>query len=281
MSHREFIEIRAEFRRRWWILPTCWVLISGLLFAQEVAGSDQARFYTLARRFETGNPSDVMGDTLIAIGLDGFAFHPSVGLGPVIERFNADTQISKRRELSGLDTIITAQLGPREHLLVGQSLLESSVVYSILGLGGSVVTLTCSEPAASACPESLDLAEAEFRTLRTAAVAAAADNIVRALSLQLAEVQRIEREQPSSEVTKLRIELASQITVTRQVVEGLDLSLSLLGEESEVVNPDSNFTLSTPILGVILGSLLAALILVQLGLRRAGRQRAERQALGP
>lgn len=277
VSRHDLVEIRAEFRRRWWIVPSCWLLVTGLLFAQEVAGSDRTPSFTLAHRYETGNPSDVVGDSLIAIGLDGFAFHPSVGLRPVIEQFNADAQITERRETTGLDTIVTAELGPREHRLVGQSLVEASVVYSILGLGGSVVTLTCREPSNSSCRKSIELAEVEFRTRRTAAVRTAAENIVRALSLRLEAIRRIEQERPSSEATTLRIELESQITVVRQIVDELELPLFFLSEESNVVEPESNLTWSTPILGVILGSVLAALILVQLGLRRAGRRRIDHQ----
>lgn len=263
-------DLVAGVRRWWWIVPVCWLVVVGLLFAQESRLQIEPASATTTRRYETGNPTAA----LVALGIDARAFYPTIGMGGVIERFN--TADDDRRERTGIDATLTVSQGPADYSIVNQEIIERRTVYTVIGVGSNVLAFQCREASELNCGRALDLAVAEFSAAREDGLRTAIDDVVRVLEARLAAARAIpdgggER---STAARRLEVELATQIEALRSTSMNLDYPLVMLNEQ---VTADSgtvtSVAASTYLLGLLLGTAVGALIIAQLSLTRARRAR--------
>lgn len=265
-------QLAAGFRRWWWILPVSWVVVVGLLFAQESRFQVEPASVTTTRRYETGNPTAA----LVALGVDARAFYPTIGLGGIIERFN--TADDERRERTGLDAALTVSQGPADYSIVNQEIIERRTIYTVIGVGSNVLTFQCREASERNCGRALELAIDEFSTDRETGLRLAIDDVVRVLDARLVAARAIPDDggERSTSARRLEVELITQIEALRATADALDYPLVLI-DEFVVANSGTvtSVEVSTYVLGLILGSVAGVLVIVQLALMRARRERGE------
>jgi len=247
-----------------------WLVVVGLLFAQESRLQIEPASVTTTRRYETGNPTAA----LVALGIDARAFYPTIGLGGIIERFNASND--ERRERTRIDATLTVAQGPADYSIVNQEIIERRTVYTVIGVGSNVLTFKCRETSERDCDRALRLAIEEFSTARTDGLRVAIDDVVRVLDARLVAARAIPADdgERSAAARRLEVELATQIEALRSTARSLDYPLVLLDEQVTAVSGTvTSVAASTYLLGLVLGTAAGILIIVQLSLLRARRVR--------
>ena len=256
----------------WWALPVSIILFTGLLFAQA------SRFEILPAQVETVRRLEgkELLSSLVALEIDAQAFAPVLSLGGELIKFNSSDTQDERNEVHGFDVRMSVTQVPGDYDVINREVTERNTVYSFVSVGTGIFVFTCTEASEKDCSRALDVGVAEFESSRSAAIQSSIAAVADTLDERLSAVRRAiaETTDPTALLAQrqLETELASQVDVLRSASKASAFELSPIDERVEARSATVNSVdRSTYLLGVLLGTLVGGLIILQFAVLRSRR----------
>ena len=260
-------------KSKWWIIPLVMGIAVAILFAQESNLDSEPVSATVTRRYEAREAYSA----LTALEIDTQAFAPMLSVGGQIATFNSEDERFRREEEYGFDARLTVTQAPGDYTIVNQEIADRKTIYSVIAVGSSIYTMTCQESTIADCAKALDVGKTEFETARAEAIGASIDNVATTLQARLDSVRAsiASSSDPTALLAQRQLEIAlsSQIDALTAAQDASVYSLVLIDEaQTEPSATVSSVSTSTYFLGMIIGLVLAAIIILQFAVPRSRRR---------
>ena len=214
--------------------------------------------------------------SLAALEIDTQAFAPLLSMGGEIARFNSPEVGKERNEQNGFDVLLTISQVPGDYNVVNREITERNTVYSIIAVGSGIFSVTCTEASEEDCARALDVGVAEFESRRNEAIQSSISAVASKLSLRLDAVRALISQSTDTTALSaqylLEAQLASQIAVLDEVKQHPAFELRFIDEIVSAKSATvSSVTASTYLLGMVIGSIISLLIILQFAVLRSRR----------
>ena len=260
-------------KSKWWIIPLVMGIAVAILFAQESNLDSEPVSATVTRRYEAREAYSA----LTALEIDAQAFAPMLSVGGQIAKFNSEDERFRREAEYGFDARLTVTQAPGDYTIVNQEIADRKAIYSVIAVGSNIYTMTCQESTIANCAVALDAGKTEFETARAEAIGASIANVATALQARLDSVRAsiASSSDPTALLAQRQLEIAlsSQIDALNAAQDASVYSLVLIDEaQTEPSATVSSVSTSTYVLGMIIGLVLAAIIILQFAVLRSRRR---------
>ena len=214
--------------------------------------------------------------SLAALEIDAQAFAPLLSMGGEIARFNSPEVSKERNERNGFDVLLTISQVPGDYNVVNREITERNTVYSIIAVGSGIFSVTCTEASEKDCARALEVGVAEFESRRNEAIQASVSAVADKLTLRLDAVRALISQSTDTTALSaqylLEAQLVSQVAVLEEVKQDPAFELRFIDEIVSAKSATvSSVTASTYLLGMVIGSIISLLIILQFAVLRSRR----------
>ena len=260
-------------KSKWWIIPLVMGIAVAILFAQESNLDSEPVSATVTRRYEAREAYSA----LTALEIDAQAFAPMLSLGGQIATFNSEEARVRREHDLGFSARLTITQAPGDYTIVNQEIADRKTIYSVIAVGSNIYTMTCQEATIATCADALDAGKTEFEAARDEAIGASITNVAATLQARLNSVRAsiASSADPTALLAQRQLEIAlsSQIDALTASQDASVYALVLIDEaQTEPSATVSSVSTSTYLLGMIIGLVLAAIIILQFAVLRSRRR---------
>ena len=260
-------------KSKWWIIPLVMGIAVAILFAQESNLDSEPVSATVTRRYEAREAYSA----LTALEIDAQAFAPMLSVGGQIATFNSEEARIRREQELGVSAQLTITQAPGDYTIVNQEITDRKTIYSVIAVGSNIYTMTCQEATIATCVDALDAGKTEFETARDEAIGASITNVAATLQARLNSVRAsiASSADPTALLAQRQLEIAlsSQIDALTASQDASVYALVFIDEaQTEPSATVSSVSTSTYLLGMIIGLVLAAIIILQFAVLRSRRR---------